>query len=232
MKLKANCTFLVAVIILASIFRVDSRPPNKTDYVGDRGVYPFGSVIPGENFDYSTGAWKQTTCDGGYTVASYLVNRRILGYYGVDFGPSGFNTIKINYSNGEDSVNTFFVEVYLQHPDNKRLLGSFYVTPTGNWCTFVPITISSVSTNAYGVNDLYFMFYTSSSTVGAMNLDYFSLAKIEPDTTMSITETTTAGTSETETAFTSETGTASTTSAIIYSTHYPSSNPSELVTLT
>ncbi|GAB6023789.1 hypothetical protein CHUAL_008540 [Chamberlinius hualienensis] len=208
MKSTANSTCLVAVLIcLFSVLQVDSRPTNKTDYVESRGVYPFGSIIPGENFDYSNGAWKQTTCDGGYTVASYLVDGRILGYYGVDFGTAGFNQIQINYSNGEDSVNTFFVDVYLQHPDNKRLLGSFYVTSTYNWCTFVPITISSVSTNAYGVNDLFFLFHTSSSIVGAMNLDYFSLAKIEPETTMSIT-----GTTESETA-------PDTASTIIYSTH-------------
>ncbi|GAB6023788.1 hypothetical protein CHUAL_008539 [Chamberlinius hualienensis] len=179
MKSTANCTCLVAVLIfLFSVLQVDSRPTNKIDYVKSRGVYPFGSIIPGENFDYSNGAWNETTCDGGYTVASYLVDGRILGYYGVDFGTAGFNRLQINYSNGEDSVNTFFVEVYQQHPDNNILLGSFDVTSTGNWCTFKLITISSVTTKVKSTNDLYFVFHTSSTSVGAMNLDYFILKNV------------------------------------------------------
>ncbi|GAB6018442.1 hypothetical protein CHUAL_013981 [Chamberlinius hualienensis] len=113
-------------------------------------IYPFGSKIEGEDYDYETGGV-------------------------VDFGESGFNNIIVRYADGNPSGKIYTTDVYWQHPSNGLLLGSYITASTGHFCNF-DVLEATIKTRMRGPNDLYFVYHTGSSSVGSINFDWFYLS--------------------------------------------------------
>ncbi|GAB6023750.1 hypothetical protein CHUAL_008506 [Chamberlinius hualienensis] len=121
------------------------------------------------------GAWVQNTC-GGLDVASYLVDKRVLGFFSVDFGPTGASAINIKFSNGESDPGTYGFDLFDDYPSDQPPLASSTIYPTGSYCTFA-VSTSPIDTLT-NIKDIYFRFKSPSSKIGAMNLDSFSFTAL------------------------------------------------------
>ncbi|GAB6023751.1 hypothetical protein CHUAL_008507 [Chamberlinius hualienensis] len=178
--------FKIALLLATSVFLSEANVIGRNSHSSYSNFDAF-TTIQGEWFNISSGAWVQNTC-GGIDVASYLVNDRVIGFYDVDFGSNGASDIFIQYSNGETASGTYGFELFIDYPTNNQPFAQLEIQQTGSYCAFLQLTLP-LPNSPTELSDLFFRFSSPSSTLGAMNLDFFKF--IQQTTTSTTIMTTT-----------------------------------------